>query len=52
MPIGKGIIDFNIVFNDILKDFDGLIIMEIKNTDENILDSKRKLSNVYLKNKL
>ena len=41
LPIGHGIIDFNIVFNDILKDFDGIIILEIKNTDENIVESKK-----------
>lgn len=48
LPIGKGSINFNIIFNDILKGFDGIIIMEIKNTDAAIIDSKNKLIN-YLK---
>ena len=43
LPIGRGVIDFNIIFKDILKDFDGIIILEIKNTDAAIIDSKNKL---------
>ena len=48
LPIGHGIVDFNLIFQDILKDFDGIIIMEICNTDENIIASKNQLIE-YLK---
>lgn len=43
LPIGDGIIDFNKIFNEILPDFDGLIILEIKNLDSNIINSKTKI---------
>ena len=49
LPIGEGIIDFNIIFNDILKDFNGIIILEIKNTDYYIIESKKLLLK-YIKN--
>ena len=47
LPLGKGIIDFDIIFGDILKDFEGIIIMEIKNTDENIIASRDLLLKYY-----
>ena len=43
LPIGDGIIDFNLIFNDILKDFDGIIVLEINNTDKNMIESRNKL---------
>mgnify|MGYP003305262026 CR=1 FL=1 len=46
LPIGKGIIDFDKVFNEIIPDYNDLIILEIKNTDKNILDSREKLKNI------
>lgn len=46
LPIGKGIINFEKIFNDILPNYDDLIILEIKNTDYNILQSKDKIKNI------
>ena len=46
LPIGDGIVDFELLFNDILKDFDGIIVIEINNTDKKMIDSKNKLIDV------
>lgn len=46
LPIGKGIIDFNKIFTEILPNYNDLIILEIKNTDKNILESREKLKNI------
>ena len=43
LPIGDGIVDFNLIFNDILKDFDGIIVIEINNTDKKMIESKNRL---------
>lgn len=43
LPIGNGIIDFKKIFQEILLNYDGLIILEIKNLDSSIIDSKNKL---------
>lgn len=46
LPIGKGIIDFNKIFKEIIPNYNDLIILEIKNTDKNILDSREKLEKI------
>lgn len=40
LPIGKGEIDYKIVFNEILTDFDGKIILEIVDEDSEVVNSK------------
>ena len=46
IPIGKGIIDFNKIFNEIIPNYNDLIILEIKNTDKFILESRDKIKNI------
>lgn len=43
LPIGDGIVDFDLIFNDILRDFDGIIVLEINNTDKKMIESKNKI---------
>ena len=40
LPIGKGNIDFTKVFSDVLPDFDGKIVFEIIQSDEDIVAAK------------
>lgn len=40
LPVGKGDIDFKIVFNEVLTDFDGKVIFEIVDDDKEITNSK------------
>lgn len=49
LPIGEEIINFNKIFNKLLKDFDGLIIMEIQNLDNKIVMSKNKIERLIKK---
>jgi len=49
LPIESGIIDFNKIFKEIIKDYNDLIILEIKNTDQNILKSKEIIKNILTK---
>ncbi len=46
LPIGKGIIDFNKIFTEIIPNYSDLIILEIKNTDKNILESREALKKI------
>lgn len=46
IPIGSGIIDFDRIFNEIIPDYEDLIILEIKNTDKNIIESRDKIKNI------
>ncbi len=49
LPIGEGEIDFEYVFNEILFNFQGKIILEIVNGDQEIINGKKiieKLLNV------
>lgn len=41
LPIGQGEIDFKYIFTNILKDYEGKIILEIVNTDLDIVNSKK-----------
>lgn len=41
LPIGHGEIDFKYIFKNILKNYEGKIILEITNTDFDIIDSKK-----------
>lgn len=46
LPIGEGEINFHKVFNEILKDFNGGIIFEVYQSDEAIIESKKKIKNI------
>lgn len=46
LPIGEGELDFDIIFNDILKDFTGKIIIEIDQDDLSIKDSVDKIKDI------
>ena len=46
LPIGNGIIDFDKIFNEIIPGYDDLIILEIKNTDKNIISSRDKIKGI------
>ena len=43
LPIGHGEIDFEYIFNHILPDFEGKIILEIVKEDADIVESKQKI---------
>ena len=49
IPIGRGIIDFNRIFNEIIPNYNDLVILEIKNTDKNIIDSRDKIRDIIVK---
>ena len=49
IPIGKGIIDFDKIFNEIIPNYNELIILEIKNTDKNIISSRDKIKEILTK---
>ena len=46
LPIGEGNIDFDYVFGNILSDFDGKIILEVVNENQDIICSRDKLKNI------
>ena len=46
LPIDNGIVDFKKIFSEILPNYNDLIILEIKNTDKNILNSKEKIEKI------
>lgn len=46
LPVGKGEIDFNFIFSTILKEFNGEIIFEVFQSDEEIINSKEKIENI------
>lgn len=41
LPVGKGEIDYKMVFKEVLNDFDGKIIFEVVDEDDAIINSKR-----------
>lgn len=43
LQIGKGDIDFDELFNDILKGYEGKVILEVEGTDEEIYEAKQRL---------
>ena len=49
IPIGKGMIDFKKIFNEIIPNYNDLIILEIKNTDKYILESRDIIKNILYK---
>lgn len=49
IPIGEGIIDFDKIFNEIIPNYNELIILEIKNTDKNIISSRDKIKEILIK---
>ena len=51
IPIGTGIIDFEKIFNEIIPQYDDLIILEIKNLDKSIIESKAKILEIIYKSK-
>lgn len=50
LPIGHGEIDFEYIFKDILKNYEGKIILEIVNEDLDIKNSKRIIENIIKSN--
>ena len=46
LPIGEGEIDFKLIFDTILKDYSGKIILEVVNSDKDILNSKKIIGNL------
>ncbi len=46
LPIGQGELDFRLIFQNYLKDYDGKIIFEVVDTDEEILESKKIIQNI------
>lgn len=49
IPIGTGIINFEKIFNEIIPNYQDLIILEIKNTDKHIIESRDKIKNIIEK---
>lgn len=49
LPIGNGEIDFEYIFKEILPNYQGKIILEVINTDEEIVASKNIIENIILK---
>ncbi len=43
LPVGKGDIDFDLIFSKYLFDFDGKVILEITEDDGSVADSKEKI---------
>lgn len=52
LPIGHGEVDFKYIFTNILNDYEGRIILEIVNTDLDIVNSKRIIEELLFKDKL
>lgn len=46
LPIGKGDINFEIIFNRLFKKFEGKIIFEIQKEDKDIINSRRKIESI------
>ncbi len=44
LPIGEGNIDFKYIFKEVLKDFDGRIILEIVQSSKDIIESRDKIA--------
>lgn len=51
LPVSKGNIDFAVIFNQILNEFDGRIILEITQSNEDLINSKNILSSIIEKRK-
>ena len=52
LPIGHGEVDFKYIFINIFNDYEGRIILEIVNTDLDIVNSKRIIEELLFKDKL
>ena len=50
LPIGQGDIDFKYIFSNILPNYDGKIILEIVNSDLDIIKSKEIIENIIYRN--
>lgn len=51
LPVGRGEIDFEYIFNNILNNYEGKIIFEITNSDLDIVNSKKFIDNIISENK-
>lgn len=49
LPIGQGEIDFNFIFSNILENYEGKIILEIVNTDLDIVNSQKVIADILKK---
>lgn len=50
LPIGQGDLDFKLIFQNYLKGYDGKIIFEVVDTDNEIIDSKDIIQNIFYSN--
>jgi sugar phosphate isomerase/epimerase len=48
LPVGQGEIDYEYVFNNDLREFEGKIILEVIQSDEAIISSRNKIRNILL----
>lgn len=46
LPIGQGELDYNNIFNNIVKDFDGKIIVEVVDSDKDIIDAMEYINTI------
>lgn len=51
LPIGEGDLNFNIIFKNILKDFEGKIILEIDRNDKVITESTKRIKEILYSKK-
>ncbi|HHD2754505.1 TPA: TIM barrel protein [Clostridium perfringens] len=49
LPLGQGDIDFQYIFSNLLPEYDGKIILEIVNSNLDIINSKNILENIFIK---
>lgn len=47
LPIGQGELDFELIFQNYLKEYDGKIIFEVVDTDEVIIKSKNTIQEIF-----
>lgn len=50
LPIGQGDLDFELIFQNYLKGYDGKIIFEVVDTDEEVIHSKDIIQNIFYSN--
>lgn len=46
LPIGQGELDYNHIFNNIIKDFDGKIVVEVVDSDKDIVDAMEYINTI------
>jgi len=51
LPLGQGNLDFELIFQNYLKGYDGKIIFEVVDTDEEVIHSKDIIQNIFYNTK-